>query len=206
MKPFSQWTKEEVETEFNLRMEPDNQKLQDWLTVEQTTSADEAKKLKQLSKKLLYHVHDWNEEELKIYFLALILDLIDFFQDNSRPFMERQLSVEYEENKRLWGNVDFLVASGTQSPKEPFFFIHEYKKQLDTSNDPLGQLLAAMVAAQKLNQSSHPIYGAYIIGRHWYFVILDGASYSESFAYDATKEEIIDIVNILRHTKTIINN
>jgi hypothetical protein len=103
-------------------MEPDNQKLQDWLTVEQTISADEAKKLKQLSKKLLYHVHDWNEEELKIYFLALILDLIEF-----------------------------LVASGTQSPKEPFFFIHEYKKQLDTSNDPLGQLLAAMVAAQKLN-------------------------------------------------------
>ncbi len=205
MKPFSQWTKEEVETEFNLRMEPDNQKLQDWLTVEQTISVDEAKKLKQLSKKLLYNVHDWNEEELKIYFLALVLDLIDFFQDKSRPFMERQLSVEYEENKRLWGNVDFLVASGTQSPKEPFFFIHEYKKQLDTSNDPLGQLLAAMVAAQKLNQSSHPIYGAYIIGRHWYFVILDGVSYAESLAYDATKEEIIEIVKILRHTKTIIN-
>ena len=49
MKPFSQWTKEEVETEFNLRIEPDNQKLQDWLTVEQTISVDEAKKLKQLS-------------------------------------------------------------------------------------------------------------------------------------------------------------
>lgn len=97
------------------------------------------------------------------------------------------------------------MASGTQSPKQPFFFIHEYKKQLDTSNDPLGQLLAAMVAAQKLNQSSHPIYGAYIIGRHWYFVILDGILYSESFAYDATKEEIIAIVKILRHTKTIIN-
>jgi len=206
MKPFSQWTKEEVEIEFNLKMEPDNKKLQDWLTVEQTISEDEIKKLKKLSKKLLYHVHDWNEEELKVYFLAFILDSIDFYQEKYRPFMERQLSVEYEENKRLWGNVDFLVASGRQSPKQPFFFIHEYKKQLDTSNDPLGQLLAAMVAAQKLNQSSHPIYGAYIIGRHWYFVILDGVSYSESFAYDATKEEIITIVNILHNTKNIINN
>ncbi|MEN8218698.1 MAG: hypothetical protein ABFS56_20470 [Pseudomonadota bacterium] len=205
MKPFSQWTKEEVETEFNLRMEPDNKKLQDWLNVEQTVSANEAEQLKKLSQKLLYHVHDWNEEELKVYFLAFILDLIDFYQNKYRPFMERPLSIKYDENKRLWGNVDFLVASGTQSPKQPFFFIHEYKKQLDTSNDPLGQLLAAMVAAQKLNQSSHAIYGAYIIGRHWYFVILDGESYSESFAYDATKEEIIMIVNILRHTKTIIN-
>ncbi len=205
MKPFSQWTKEEVEIEFNLKMEPDNKKLQDWLNVVQTVSTNEAKQLKRLSKKLLYHVHDWNEEELKVYFLAFILDLIDFYQDKYRPFMERQLSIKYDENKRLWGNVDFLVASGTQSPKQPFFFIHEYKKQLDTSNDPLGQLLAAMVAAQKLNQSSHPIYGAYIIGRHWYFVILDGTSYTESFAYDATKEEIIMIVNILRHTKTIIN-
>ncbi|EDN69433.1 hypothetical protein BGP_0675 [Beggiatoa sp. PS] len=119
--------------------------------------------------------------------------------------MERDLSVQYEEGKRLWGNADFLVASGTQSPKEPFFFIHEYKKQLDTSNDPLGQLLAEMVAAQKLNHHSHPIYGAYIIGRHWYFVILDNTSYAESLAYDATKAEITEIVSILRHTKTIID-
>jgi hypothetical protein len=40
MKPFSQWTKEEVETEFNLRMEPDNQKLQDWLTAQRHTPYD----------------------------------------------------------------------------------------------------------------------------------------------------------------------
>ncbi|MDM8557916.1 hypothetical protein [Candidatus Parabeggiatoa sp. HSG14] len=206
MKSFSQWTKEEVETEFHLKKElKKNKVLQDWLTITPTVSTDEKKRLKQLSQKLLNHVHDWNEEELKVYFIAFLLDFIDFYQESYRPFMERDLSVEYEKGKRLWGNADFLVASGTQSPKEPFFFIHEYKKQLDTSNDPLGQLLVEMVAAQKLNLSNHPIYGAYVIGRHWYFVILDETTYAESLAYDATKEEIIEIVSILRQTKTIID-
>ena len=62
-----------------------------------------------------------------------------------------------------------------------------------------------MVAAQTINQQAHPVYGAYIIGRHWYFVILDGKTYSESLAYDATKEEILTIFGILRHTKEIIH-
>ncbi|HAI70692.1 MAG TPA: hypothetical protein DCM38_14805 [Gammaproteobacteria bacterium] len=206
MKSFSQWTKEQIETEFHLKKALKNKILQDWLTNIPTVSAKEKERLEQLSQKLLNHVHDWNEEELKVYFIAFLLDFIDFYQASYRPFMERDLSVEYEKGKRLWGNADFLVASGTQTPKEPFFFIHEYKKQLDTSNDPLGQLLAEMVAAQKLNLSNHPIYGAYVIGRHWYFVILDETTYAESLAYDATKEDIIEIVSILRQTKTIIDH
>ena len=205
MKPFSKLTKEEIETEFHLKKDIENQLINEWITIVSTVSGEEKVRLKQLSQKLLNHVHDWNEEELKVYFIAFLLDFVDFYQESYRPFLERDLSVQYEEGKRLWGNADFLVASGSQSPKEPFFFIHEYKKQLDTSNDPLGQLLAEMVAAQKLNQHPHPIYGAYIIGRHWYFVILDKTTYAESLAYDATKEEIFEIVSILRHTKILID-
>ncbi len=205
MKPFSQWTKEEVETEFDLRKEPKNQVLQDWLTVVPAVSTDEKQRLGQLSQKLLNHVHDWNEEELKVYFIALLLDLIDFYQASYRPFLERDLSAPYGEDKRLWGKADFLVASGTQTPKEPFFLFMNTKNNGILINDPLGQLLAEMVAAQKLNRHPHPIYGAYIIGRHWYFVILDDTTYAESLAYDATKEEIIEIVSILRHTKIMID-
>ena len=159
-----------------------------------------------LAEKLRIHAHDWNEEELKIYFIAFLLDFVEFYQPSYRPFLERELSVNYAEDKKLWGVVDFLVASGTQFPKEPVFFLHEYKKQLDTSNDPLGQLLAEMVAAQALNSRPHPIYGAYIIGRHWYFVLLEGKTYAESLAYDATKDDIIQIVGILRHTQLLIDN
>ncbi len=63
-----------------------------------------------------------------------------------------------------------------------------------------------MVAARQINSHSHPIYGAYVVGRHWYFVILDGAVYSESLAYDATKEDIGAIFSILRRTKAIIRD
>ena len=62
-----------------------------------------------------------------------------------------------------------------------------------------------MVAAQTANPHAHPIYGAYVIGRHWYFVLLEGSIYAESLAYDATKDEIVRIVAILRKTKELID-
>lgn len=206
MKPFSKWTKEEVEEEFHLTSVPQHLLLQQWLSVSSSVSADEERRLRQLSQKLLTHVHDWNEEELKIYFIAFLLDVVDFYQERYRPFLERELSVEYAEGKKLWGVIDFLVASGKQAPKEPFFFLHEYKKQADTSNDPVGQLLAEMVAAQTVNRQEYPIYGAYIIGRHWYFIVLAGQEYAESLAYDATKDEVLAIVSILRQTKAMIDH
>lgn len=205
MKSFSQWTVEEIEQEFSLQADRTYQPLQEWITVSPALSDDEISQLRHLSQKLLTHVHDWNEEELKIYFIAFLLDLVDFYQPHYRPFLERELTVEYGEGKKLWGVIDFLVASGKQTPKQPFFFLHEYKKQADTSNDPLGQLLAEMVAAQLANLHPQPIYGAYIIGRHWYFVLLDGQIYAESLAYDATKDEIMAIVGILRQTKIFID-
>lgn len=205
MKPFSQWTKQDVEEEFHLTSTRESATLQAWLTGIQEVSQDEAIRLRQLSEKLRLHVHDWNEEELKVYFIAFILDFVNFYQPSYRPFLERELSASYAEGKKIWGGVDFFVASGTQFPKEPVFFLHEYKKQLDTSNDPLGQLLAEMVAAQTLNSHPHPIYGAYVIGRHWYFVVLEGQVYAESLAYDATKEDILQIVGILRHTQLLID-
>lgn len=61
-----------------------------------------------------------------------------------------------------------------------------------------------MIAAQILNQITHPIYGTYVIGRHWYFVVLDKDEYAVSLAYDTTKNEIKDIFYILQRAKTII--
>lgn len=205
MKPFSHWTKEEVEDTFAIQQDRNSQDLQEWLNVPPISIAHEVDSLRQLAQKLLRYIHDWNEEELKIYFIAFILDMVNFYQAHYRPFMERELSVQYAENKRLWGVVDCVVAAGKQTPKQPFFFLHEYKKRPNSSNDPIGQLLAAMVAAQFANLHSHPIYGVYVIERHWYFVLLDGKVYSESLAYDATKDEILNIVAILKHTKDKID-
>ncbi|MCP4396023.1 MAG: hypothetical protein GY801_01755 [bacterium] len=67
--------------------------------------------------------------------------------------------------------------------------MHEYKPQRHKAPDPWGQVLVAMVAAQKLNQNDKPMYGAYVMGRNWYFVVLHGATHVGSLAYDATKED-----------------
>lgn len=115
------------------------------------------------------------------------------------------MNVKYTKSKELSGTIDFLVAEGKQNPKQSYFFIKEYKRERHNSKDLLGQLLTEMVAAQFLNQQSHPLYGAYIVGRYWYFVVLDDKTYAESLSYDATKDEIFDIFNILQNTKTLID-
>lgn len=65
-------------------------------------------------------------------------------------------------------------------------------------------LLVTMLAAQKLNHDGKPVYGCYVMGRLWFFVVLQGGDYAGSLAYDATKDEIKDIFSILKKTKAII--
>lgn len=102
--------------------------------------------------------------------------------------------------------VNFFVASGRRYPKHPYFFIHKFKKEYDSSGDQLGQLLVTMVAAQKLNNDDKPVYGCYVMDRLWFFVALQGSDYASSLAYDATKDEIKGIFSILKKTKEIIVN
>ena len=49
-----------------------------------------------------------------------------------------------------------------------------------------------------------PIHGCYVVGRFWFFVILDENKYSVSLAYDATKiDELKEIFAILTELKFI---
>ena len=71
----------------------------------------------------------------------------------------------------------------------------EYKPEKNRDNDPLGQVLIAMVVAQQYNEQKFPVYGCYVNGRNWFFVVLHDDTYSVSRAYDAT--DIIDLQQIL---------
>lgn len=42
-----------------------------------------------------------------------------------------------------------------------------------------------------------PIYGAYIRGRNWFFMALEGNNFAISEQFNATKNEIFDIFRIL---------
>jgi hypothetical protein len=57
------------------------------------------------------------------------------FNEKIFPMEERTLEVKVN-NDVLKGNVECLIARGKRSPKTPFFCLHEYKKEIDSSNDP----------------------------------------------------------------------
>ena len=86
-----------------------------------------------------------------------------------------------------------MLARGKQIPKLPHFFLHEYKPEKNRDNDPIGQLLIAMVAAQTLNADNQPIYGIYVNGRNWFFVVLDAKEYTVSNAYNITSDDIFTL-------------
>ncbi len=205
MKPFSQWTIEEVEDVFHIVMQSESTLLQQWMTCQRTPNEEEQRILTMLCAKLQQRAWDWNEDELKVCFIAPLLHLIDFEQVAYKPFFSREIAVTYQHEK-LWGQVDFVVAAGRRSPKRHYFFIHEYKREHDASNDPLGQLMIAMVAAQTINDDSNPVYGAYVMGRYWHFTLLHGASYSVHMGLNATDEDDVrTIFGVLHNTKQIID-
>jgi len=159
--------------------------------------------LNSLQSKLKYRADDWNEQELIESFIAPLLSIIDFNTKTYGLFSERLLKAaigDYE----LSGYPDAIVAKGRRAPETPYFCFNEYKKEKDSSGDPQGQCLAAMLVAQELNNNTKPIYGVVVKGINWYFMVLRGKEYAISNAYKATDEELFEIVKLLKHLKTII--
>lgn len=203
-RPFEQWLFEDVEIEFGIKPIKKMPALEQWLNVPQRE--DLSVSLEELRNSLEEKVKVWNEDELKMMFLAPFLLHFQFDDfPNYRVFTQRMMSIKTKTVESS-GRVEWMIATGKQRPKKPFFFLHEYKPEKSTGNDPLGQLLIAMVDAQSKNDNiTKPLYGCYIIGAFWYFVLLVGKEYGISRAYDATQvDDMSDMVVILRKVVTHI--
>jgi hypothetical protein len=148
----------------------------------------------------------WNEEELKMKFLALVFDYANVIEESKiELFYERTLSTELAGVKQSVV-CDCLLASpyGIYEPKIPYFFLQEFKKQKQ-NEDAEGQMLLAMLIAQKLNSNGNPLYGCFIQGRYWIFSVLHENNYCISRTYEITqKNDILSIIFILRNLKQII--
>jgi len=129
--------------------------------------------------------------------------LIDFDNEDNSLFAFRDLSAVVNDCE-LSGKPDVMFARGIDEPQIPYFFFHEYKRETDPNGKPQPQLMGAMLAAQALNNNEKIIYGIYVVGYDWKFVILKGTEWCESKAYHATDEEIFDIFKILKALKEII--
>jgi hypothetical protein len=204
-KSFKFWTSEEVENTFDIKRQKNLAALVEWLdTSEIVLPAHTLAILDVMKDELLEYIEYLNEEELKIHFIGKIIDLVRFdYLGRYRTFFGRQLTAETDEYI-LSGEVDFMVATGKMTPNRPFFFLHQYKQELKRDNDPLGQLLIAMVAAQTRNENHQPILGCYVTGRLWFFVVLEGKNYSISNGFNSSDTDLKEIVTILTKSKHYI--
>jgi len=208
---------------FDLKQELKINLLEDWEKKASNIPITESEKTRliQLNQRLNLFVRGWNEEELKLKFIGPVIELIEFdnYELEIIAFSERPISTDFN-GVEVKGVVDTMVAKGLYKPEQPFFFLHEYKREKEGTGDPVGQLLATMVVAQKLNKqpqnlslfqqkqagySDLPIYGVYVLGRMWVFVTLENNSYRLSKSYDSTDlEELFEIVKMLKAQKEMI--
>lgn len=203
MKTFEQWDIDEVERTFQLCVQDNNKTLTRWLQARHEPTDTENTIISRLQKDIRRSIDAWNEDELKFKFIAPLVSLIGFNTDKFQAFTQRTLTAEVDSIK-LSGRVDFLVATGKSKPIQPFFFLHEYKRLRGRENDPLAQLLVEMLAAQELNEHKFPMYGCHVIGRNWFFVVLEGRNYAESNQYSVSDDGLYKVFSILKEAKAII--
>ncbi len=203
-KSFKYWTRQDITDQFGLDTKVDCQHLETWLNADDSLSEDEIIELTRLQQKLRQNVDIWNEQELIIKFIALLVDMVDYDTPNYKSFANRKLSGEID-GMSVSGEVDLMIASGKYEPKAPYFCLHEFKKEQGTDKDPYGQLLIAMITAEEINKHEHPIYGAFVMGRNWFFLTVQNRKYCISDEFVATREDIFSIYKILKNLKTIIN-
>jgi hypothetical protein len=207
MSNFKFWTRDKLSDRFGLEQTYDHPILVEWLQAHAPISAFEQESLRHIQQIMLRYVDYWNEEEVKLKFIGHLITLINYDSKKISAFADRDFSGQVD-GEEISGKPDFMVARGKQEVKSPIFFIHEYKKEINNDTpDPAGQLLATMLVAYEYNLQvpelkEKPVYGAYVIGRLWFFVILKGKEYSISLAYDATHEDqILDIFRILQNNR-----
>lgn len=201
-KTFEKWKIDELHQTFKLKKHYDNfPLLQEWLNVDVSIlNTEDRKTLEKLRSELAKNAAFWNEDELKFFFIGQLISVIDYTSEHFKVFTQRPLSAEVN-GTLMKGVVDFVIATGIGEPQNPFFFIHEYKQERKGANDPLAQVLSEMLVAQQLNNDNFPLYSCYVLGRFWFFIVLDHENYAVSNAYNASDEDIIKIAAILRKSK-----
>jgi len=200
---FKDFTLHKLDKTFGLKEVKQMPVLTTWLDSQSDISGYERQTLDDLREGLIDHVHDWNEIELTMGFIGPLVRLVNFSEKEFDFFAQRSFSGKVGEVE-LSGKPDGVIAFGKREPEKPYFCLQEYKRENDPEGDPAGQVLAAMLLAQELNEHEHPIYGCYVKGDTWYFIVLQGKEYSISLGYMATSEKIFDIFNILQALKPII--
>ena len=206
---FSQIDDIDLEKLFDIEQIYENRIFDEWFNFEYEISDEVANFLQKLLDKNGQLISNYYEEDLKMHFLAPLINRVDFLmmKEKVRSFYDSPLT--YKTDKFIFsGETDFVISSGIKRAKKPYFFIQEFKKGKNPT-DPEPQLLAEMISAVELNKTKS-MRGAFITGENWNFVILeklgkDKYQYFISKTFNSTKiDELKGIYKNLQFVKNEI--
>ncbi|MCK5871651.1 MAG: hypothetical protein KAG26_02395 [Methylococcales bacterium] len=204
---FKEWDLDNLDTAFNLkqRLESEFELLPQWEDLAQTIALTEFERqtVFNLQQPLCWGGRAWNEFELENKFISPLIMATQMDDREIGYFLERPLSATVE-GYQLSGKVDGMIATGVRNPHTPYFCFHEYKRSVENQGTPDAQVLAAMLVAREMNQNSKSIYGLFIVGLIWNFVILNGQEYCISKNYSADNDQVFTIFKMLKALKKII--
>lgn len=208
MQKLNHYSVEEVIDTYQISRIKQMPALKEWLDAPPfALQPHETSLIESLTQELDDGQYAWNEEELKMLFISPVFRVSTLSTGQTlKTFFERSISGIVRDHK-ISVVVDCMVATASKSgrPQAPYFFLQEFKRTKSDTHDPEGQMLAAMILSQELNQDEKPLYGSWVQGAFWRFTALKGSEYSTSSAFDATKlQDLYQIVFILRKLKDLI--
>jgi hypothetical protein len=201
---FKDWTLTTLDDAFGLQQIWECSLLAQWQNSEVEINDFEKTNLLLLQKSLVRGGRAWNEVELENKFISPLIMTARIDDEEMGYFLERPLSGVVDDYE-LSGIVDGMIATGFRDPKKPYFCLHEYKRSIENQGTPDAQVLAAMLVAREQNQNKLPIYGLFVVGLDWYFIVLTGNEYCISRTYHADNEEIFAIFKMMKALKQIIH-
>lgn len=202
---FREWDLDRLEQAFGLKQVWESPLLKQWENFSIEINAFEIQTLQKLQKSLIRGGRAWNEVELENKFISPMIMTADIDDEQIGYFLERPLSGIIGEFE-LSGIVDGVIATGIRNPQLPYFCFHEYKRSLENQGTPDAQVLAAMLVAREKNNNQLPIYGLFVVGLEWHFLVLDQQEYCISKSYNADDEEIFVIFKMLKALKQLIKS
>ena len=200
---FKDWTLNRLDKAFNLKQVWQSELFDVWKEMPCEINEADKNSLLKLQAVLVRGGQYWNEVELENKFISPLVMLAEIDDGTMGYFLERPLSAVVGDYQ-LSGIVDGMIATGFREPEIPLFCMHEYKRSLENQGAPDAQVLAAMLVARELNPVPHPMYGLYVIGFDWHFMILEDHHYFISKSYNADDEEIFILFKMLKNLKVLI--